>query len=462
MSPWHGHGLHDGKVCLTTSFKGLGMFDTSPAPSTLTSTAVADPAAAPVDGGGRRRVALRLLVMLGPGLMVMLADTDAGSVITAAQSGARYGYQLVAAQLVLIPILYLVQETTARLGLVTGQGHGALIRATFGRGWALLSAGTLFVACIGALITEFAGIAGVGELVGLPRLATLGLAAGAITTLLLAGRYRRIELVGVAIGALELLFIPAAIMAHPDTSAVLAGLAHPISADRAYMTLLAANVGAVIMPWMVFYQQEAVIDKGRRGLSLRQALRSARLDTAVGSVITQAVMIAVLVATAATIGASHPGADLNSIGAIADGLGVFLGHTQAVTLFGLGMVGAAVVAVLVVALAGAWGMAEVLGWRHSLNDSPRRARGFYALAVGATLAGAVLVVLVPDLVNLSVDIEVMNAALLPIVLGFLLALERRALPADLRMRGLWRVATYTVVAALIGLGLFTAVQALAS
>ena len=79
--------------------------------------------------------------------MVMLADTDAGSVITAAQSGARYGYQLVAAQLLLIPILYLAQETTARLGLATGQGHGALIRATFGPGWALLSAGTLFVAC---------------------------------------------------------------------------------------------------------------------------------------------------------------------------------------------------------------------------------------------------------------------------------------------------------------------------
>ena len=120
------------------------------------------------------------------------------------------------------------------------------------------------------------------------------------------------------------------------------------------------------------------------------------------------------------------------------------------------MVGAAVVAALVVTLAGAWGISEVLGWRHSLNDSPARAAGFYSLAVAGILAGAVLVLVVPNLVNLTIDVEVLNACLLPIILGFLVALEHRALPAELRMRGVRRWATYSVAAVVIAFGVVTA------
>jgi Mn2+/Fe2+ NRAMP family transporter len=401
-----------------------------------------------------------ILALVGPGIMVMLADTDAGSVITAAQSGARYRYELVLPQLLLIPVLYLIQEMTVRLGLATRLGHGALIRRTFGQRWALLSAGTLFVACVGALVTEFAGVAGVGTLVGIPRWTSISAAALALITLLLLGRYRRVEHVGIAIGALELIFIPAALLAHPHVSMILHDFSHPIHTNSVFMTLLAANVGAVIMPWMIFYQQEAVIDKGRRGLNLRSALRSARVDTAIGAVVTQVVMVAVVVASAATLGITHRGLALNSIGDIANSLTPFLGHRDAVIFFGLGMIGASVVAALVVTLAGAWGISEVLGWRHSLNDSPVRAAGFYGLAVGGTLAGAFLVLVVPNLVNLSVDVEVMNACLLPIVLGFLLALERRALPPELRMRGTRRVITYAVTNIVILVGLFTAATTL--
>jgi Mn2+/Fe2+ NRAMP family transporter len=171
-------------------------------------------------------------------------------------------------------------------------------------------------------------------------------------------------------------------------------------------------------------------------------------------------MIAVVVAVAATIGTTHPGANLDSIGDIAGALTPFLGHRNAVLLFGLGMLGAATVAALVVSLAGAWGMAEVLGWKHSLNDAPRRAKGFYGLAVTATLAGALLVLLTPNLVALSVDVEIMNASLLPVVLGFLLLLERQALPAEYRMQGVRRHATYALTGLVIALGLATAYQAL--
>ncbi|MBN9375773.1 MAG: divalent metal cation transporter [Cellulomonas sp.] len=399
-------------------------------------------------------------VLLGPGLMVMLADTDAGSLITAAQSGARYGYQLILAQIVLIPVLYLVQEITARLGLLTGRGHGALIRRTFGARWALLSAGTLFLACLGALVTEFAGLAGIGAMVGVPRLVSITVPAMALAALILLGRYRRIETVGIAIGALELLFIPAALLARPAPSALWGGLTHPVQANSQFLMLLAANVGAVIMPWMVFYQQEAIIDKDDHDKDLRTVLRSARWNTALGAVATQAVMIAVLVAVAATIGTTRPGANLESIGQIAAALTPFLGQRSAAVLFGLGMLGAATVAALVVSLAGAWGMAEVLDLRHSLNDSPRQAKGFYALALAAILAGALVALLAPNLVALSLDVEVMNAILLPVVLGFLLLLERRALPGEYRMRGARQVTTYALTGLVIVLGLTTAVEAL--
>jgi Mn2+/Fe2+ NRAMP family transporter len=388
--------------------------------------------------------------------MVMLADTDAGSVITAAQSGAKYRYALVLPQILLIPVLYLVQEMTVRLGLTTRLGHGALIRQTFGQRWALLSAGTLFVACVGALVTEFAGVAGVGTLIGIPRWISTGAAALALITLVLLGRYRRVEHVGIAVGALELLFLPAALISHPHVSMILHDFAHPLHASSGFVTLLAANVGAVIMPWMIFYQQEAVIDKGQHGLNLRSALRSARLDTAFGAVITQIVMVAVVVASAATLGVTNRGHALNNIGDIATALTPFLGHRDAVIFFGLGIVGASVVAALVVTLAGAWGISEVLGWRHSLNDSPARAVGFYSLAVGGIISGAVLVLVIPNLVNLSIDVEVMNACLLPIILGFLLALERRALPPELRMRGARRIITYGLTNIVIVFGLVTA------
>ena len=292
-------------------------------------------------------MAATLFALIGPGLMVMLADTDSGSVVTAAQSGASYRYALVLPELLLMPVLYVVQEMAVRLGLVTKLGHGALIRRTFGSRWAILSAATLFIACAGALVTEFAGIAGVGQLVGIPRWASAGSAAMALSALMLLGRYQRIEHVGIAVGSLEILFLPAALFAHPKAGAILHDSLHLPHDLAGFATLLPANVGAVVMPWMIFYQQRAVIDKGRRGLSLRKSLRSARLDTALGAVLTQVIMISIVVAAAATIGLDDHQHSLNDIGEIATALSPFLGHREAVIFFGLGMVGASTVAALV-------------------------------------------------------------------------------------------------------------------
>ncbi|MGH7978825.1 MAG: NRAMP family divalent metal transporter, partial [Limisphaerales bacterium] len=202
------------------------------------------------------------LVMFGPGLVVMLADTDAGSTIVAAQSGAQWGYRLLLLQVLLMPILYVVQELTVRLGLNTHKGHGELIAEHFGKGWAWLSASTLLVSCVGAMLTEFSGIAGVGLLFGVSPWISISLTVIFLVVVVTTGSYRRVELVAMLIGLFELAFVAAVFVSHPSGTAMLHDLAHIPLNDRQYLFLLASNVGAVIVPWMIFYQQSAVVDKG--------------------------------------------------------------------------------------------------------------------------------------------------------------------------------------------------------
>lgn len=381
----------------------------------------------------------------------MLADTDAGSLITASQSGAQWGYRMVLPQLILMPILYVVQEMTVRLGIVTGKGHGALIREQFGRGWAWLSAFTLVASAIGALLTEFAGVAGVGELFGIPRWLTIPTATALLLALALTGSYRRVERIGLALGAAELAFLVAMIISHPRLDAILRCLGALPLGNGSYLLLVAANVGAVIMPWMVFYQQGAVIDKHLSTATIRQARRG----TAVGAVLTQLIMISVVVAVAATIGLYNPNTPLDTVGQISEALTPYLGHLGGIVLFGLGMLGAALVAAIVASLAGAWGLAEVFGWQHSLNQRPNRATAkFYGVYALTHLAGAALVLASVDLVNLAVDVEVMNALLLPIVLGLLLALEAKALPPHWRMQGLRKYTTRILCLLVIAFALY--------
>ena len=399
----------------------------------------------------RRWLFLGLFVVWGPGLVVMLADTDVGSLITAAQSGTQWGYRMILPQLVLIPILYVVQEMTVRLGLYTGKGHGALIRERFGRGWALLSATTLFASVVGALLTELVGVAGVGELWGIPPKVTVPIAVAFLIGVALTGSYRRAERIGIALGLAELAFIPAMLMAHPDLGALSVGLRQLPLGNHSYLVLLAANVGAVIMPWMIFYQQGAVIDKQLR----RRDLRSERHDTVVGAVLTQLIMIAVVVAFAATVGLDHRGASLNTVGEMSQALNPFLGTVGAKVLLAATVLGAALVASLVASLAGAWGISEVLGWTHTLNEPPnRRTAKFYVCYALAHVLGAVIVLSGLSLVDVAIDVVVMNALLLPIVLGFLLLLEARALPDEHRMHGARRLVSTGLCLLVMGFGLY--------
>jgi Mn2+/Fe2+ NRAMP family transporter len=390
------------------------------------------------------------LAVMGPGLVVMLADTDVGSIITAAQSGVQWGYRLLLLQLLLMPVLYIVQELTVRLGIFTGKGHGELIRTTFGAGWAWLSVSGLGIATIGALITEFSGVAGVGELFGVPRLVSLSIATVLLLAVVLTGSYRRVERVAIALGLFELAFFVVAWRAHPQGAELVSGLAHMPLENSAYIYLVAANIGAVIMPWMIFYQQSAVADKKLQPCHYRHA----QWDTAFGSVIAQGVMAAVLIAAAATIGRLHTDASLNTIGDITKMLVPVLGSNVGRVVFGLGTIGAAMVAAIVVSLASAWGFGEVTGYRHSLEHHPLEAPWFYGIYAAAVIGGAVIVDLVPDLVALNIGVEVMNALMLPLVLGFLVALAFKALSPEHRPRGLyaWVIVAVSVLTA--GLGVY--------
>lgn len=398
-----------------------------------------------------------LLAVMGPGLVVMLADTDAGSVVTAAQSGASWGLGLLWLQVALIPVLFVVQELTVRLGSVTGKGHGELIREHFGTGWAWISVVTLAIAGVGALCTEFAGVAGAGEVFGLPPWLTVGTAVMALGLVAARGSYRRVELVAAALGSLELLYVLVAWHAHPLLDGALTGLRQIPWHDGGYLFLIAANIGAVIMPWMVFYQQSAIVEKGLGP----HDLRAARIDTAVGAVLTQLIMAAVLISTAVTLhGAAAGNGALSTVPGIARALMPLLGPTYGAALFALGMLGASLVAALVVSLAVSWGLGEVAGYRHSLADGAGEAPWFYGVYLLALGASAALVLSGINLIGLSVAVQVMNALLLPVVLGFLFVLARRALPWPHRLRGPAALAVGLVLGVTTVLGVLAAVLAL--
>jgi NRAMP (natural resistance-associated macrophage protein)-like metal ion transporter len=401
-----------------------------------------------------RRHVLRFLAVLGPGLVVMFADTEAGSITTAATSGAQYGFKLILLQLLLIVPLFVVQEMTVRLGVVTGKGHAYLIRRYYGLGWAWVSLGTMLVTNVAALVTEFAGIAGAAQIFGLPPGPLVIAAAASLAVVIVTASYKRVEVFALALCAIELLFIPAAFAAHPAVHDVIKeGIfgKQPLG-DQAYLLLIASNIGAVIMPWMIFYQQSAVVDKKLRP----QDLGYARLDTAIGSVLTQGIMIAIVITTGATLFVHRIQVDDAAQAALA--LQPLLGRLAGVT-FGAGLIGASMLGAFVVSLATAWAFGEAFGWRCSLNDG-LRAKRFTALYLACIFVAAGIV-LVPGLplIKLTVDVEAFNGFVLPIVLAFLLLLinDRRVM-GERRNSLLGNVVTIALSVVIVALGVWMAIN----
>ncbi|MDR3429964.1 divalent metal cation transporter [Silvimonas sp.] len=382
----------------------------------------------------------RLATVIGPGLVVMLADTDAGSMITAAQSGAQWGYRLLLLQALLIPLLFMVQELTVRLALGTGKGYGELILQRFGRAIAVLAMTTLVISCFGALITQMSGLAGVGQLFGLQPWQTVTVIGLLIFAMVCTGSYHSVERIAIFLGIFELAFLLVAWKAQPDWAQMGRQVLHIPLHNPGYLYLVAANLGTSVMPWTVFYQQSALIDKGL-GLS---HLKLARIDTFLGAILCQVITAAVLIATAAAFGHEGAGVPLDSVPQIAQAFTRVLGPDTGRILFAMALSGGALVATIVVCLSAAWALGEVFGMRHTLAQHPREAPWFYGAFGFMLLAGGVLVASGVNLIKLSIATGVINAILLPVVLGLLYWLARKELPQRYQLKG-----TYAVVIAIL-------------
>lgn len=398
----------------------------------------------------RRFNARRALALAGPGLVVMLADTDAGSIITAAQSGAQWGYRLLLLQALIVPLLFVVQELTVRLALCTGKGYAELVLQRFGRGLASLAMITLAISCLGALVTQMSGLAGVGQLFGVPVWLVMLLVCAVLFGMVCSCSYRSVERLAIGLGLFELAFLAVAWHAHPDYRQIAAQLTHIPLANRDYLYLLAANLGTSVMPWTIFYQQSALVDKGLDS----SHLRAARTDTLSGAVLCQVVTAAVLVAAAAAFSGHDKGMVLENIPQIAEAFTQVLGERNGRLLFALALSGGALVATIVVCLSAAWAFGELLGKRHSLASKPGEAPWFYA-AFGVVLgAGGLLVASGINLLRLSIATGVINALLLPIVLGLLFCLARRELPEAQRLKGGYATCVGLVFLLTSGIGLY--------
>ncbi len=397
----------------------------------------------------------RFLFVIGPGLVVMLADTDVGGVITAAQSGAQWGYRLLALQFILIPVLYIVQELTVRLGSATGKGQARLILERYGRFWAWFSTGTLILSCVGALLSEFSGLAGVGALFGVPAPATLTVVVAGLLVMAVTRSYLSVERVAIFFGAFELVFVVVAWLAHPSLSEIADGLGSAPLADPKYLYLVSANIGAVIMPWMVFFQQASIVEKKLTPADIGDE----RFDTAFGAVVTQLIMAAVLITTAATLGKGGGGQSLDTVQEISAAITPFLGQLGGDILFGLGMCGAALVATIVVTLTAARTLGEVMGVKHSLGREVSEEPWFYGAYATALIGGVLVVASGVNLVSLNVGVQVMNALLLPIVLSFLFLLAR-GLPEPWRISGWYAWLSGGVIAVTTIFGVYSGLAGL--
>jgi Mn2+/Fe2+ NRAMP family transporter len=281
---------------------------------------------------------------------------------------------------------------------------------------------------------------------------TIGLLITAILLMVGLGAYRPVERMVIAFGLFELGFLIVAWRAHPDVGQLAAELREMPLGNRDYLYLLAANLGTSVMPWTIFYQQSALIDKG---LGIGH-LRIARLDILIGAVLCQTVTAAVLIAAAATFGQHQPPIQLENVPQIATAFSATLGPIIGRLVFAIGLSGGALVATVVICLTAAWALGEVAGFHHSLEHHPLEAPWFYAAFALILLAGGGLVVSGVHLIRLSIAMGVVNALLLPVALGFLFRLARTKLAEPVRLKGAYAATVGTIFFCAAATGVYAA------
>jgi Mn2+/Fe2+ NRAMP family transporter len=398
---------------------------------------------------------LRLLWLLaGPGVLVMLGENDGPSMVSYATTGATYGVGFfVPFILVTFLMAYVVQEMTVRLGVATHRGHSELIFQRFGPFWGYFAMGDLVFGNLLTLVTEFIAIQAGGLYFGLPSWLSVALGAAVVLGSLAFRRYATWERVLMGLAAFNLLFIPVALLAHPSGADLAHALATwgplPGGMGAAFLTLVLANIGATVTPWMIFFQQSAVVDKGLTRADLPQG----RMDTAIGAILAAIAAIATVVATAPLFAAKIDVSQFASGADFATALKPLIG-TPGATLFALGIIEAGLVAAMTISTSSSYAFAETLSARRSLNLDFSQGRLFYGVAVVSTLAAAAIV-LIPGapLLAMTLTVNVIATLLMaPALLLLLLLANDREIMGDLA-NGRWgNLAGGAIVVAISAIG----------
>jgi Mn2+/Fe2+ NRAMP family transporter len=367
--------------------------------------------------GGRWRRIWPYLLALGPGLLAASAGNDAGGIATYASAGASYGYELLWAMVVITIFVGVVQEMSARLGAITGKGFSDLVRENFSLRTTAVVLATLFIANFGLIISEFVGIAAAAELFGVSRYIAVPVAGVFVWLLITRGSYGRVEKFFLALSACFFAYVAAAFLAKPDWSEVFYSTIHPTFYPTAdYVLLLIAMIGTTISPYMQLYVQSSVVEKG----VTPENYRYTRFDVIVGTIFAGLVAMFIIIATAATL---HPkGITIETAADAALALAPVAGKYASV-LFGLGLLGASLLAAGVLPLATTYVMSEALGFERGLSRSWSEAPIFMGLFTGLVVIGAVLA-LIPGLplIQVLIGVYVINGLLLPIELFAILSL----------------------------------------
>ncbi len=394
-----------------------------------------------------------LLAIVGPGLIVMCGDNDAGAFSTYGQAGQDYGTRLLWTLLLLVPVLYVNQEMVLRLGAVTGVGHARLILERFGKFWGAFSVIDLFILNALTIVTEFIGITLAAGYLGVPKLVAVALAAAVIIAAAFTGSFRRFERIAVAFCAGSLLLIPLFVFAHPSAGQmahgfVVPGLPGGSGQMATVMLLVIGIVGTTVAPWQLFFQQSYVIDKR----ITPRFMRYEKADLWIGIVIVVLGAAAVMGATAAAFGGTRGFGNFTDSAGLARGIAAYAGRFAGV-VFAVALLDAAIIGAFAVSLSSAYAIGDVLGLKHSLHRGFRQAKGFYAV-YAALICGAAAVVLIPGspLGLLTVGVQVLAGVLLPSATVFLLLLcnDKAVLGPWVNRRGT-NLFTSGVIAVLISL-----------
>ena len=364
-----------------------------------------------------KRAILLFLMALGPGIITSAVDNDAGGIATYSIAGSQFGYSLLWTLIPIAILLFIIQEMGIRMGIVTGQGLSDLIRENFRVRITIFLMAGLLLTNLGNVLANFAGIAASGEIFGISKFILVPLCAIFVWVLIVKGDYKLMEKAFLAATLFYVTYVVAGLLSNPDWSAVGNNILIPqIDFSRDYLIILVALIGTTIAPWMQFYIQAAVVEKG---LSKEQYHYS-RFDVLLGSMITVVIMFFIIVATAATLHAN--GIQVNSAEDAALALKPFAG-VYASILFGIGLFVASLFAAAILPLATAYFVCEAFGWNSGVNKKFNEAPQFYGIITMLIAIGA-LIILIPNipLIPILYFSQVINGLVLPVVLIMMLVI----------------------------------------